>query len=76
MRLSITDAAIRRLAEMADSENFGARELERVFRNEVLIPAADAALAVKNANQPSAGVVEVDKAADGCLSVVLRMTAA
>ena len=76
VRLSITDAAIRRLAEMADSENFGARELERVFRNEVLIPAADAALAVKNANQPSAGVVEVDKAADGCLSVVLRMTAA
>ena len=75
VRLTLTDAAIRRLAEMADSDNFGARELERVFRKEVLMPAADAALAAKNATPASPGVVEVDRAADGRLSVALRKLA-
>lgn len=72
VRLTITNAAIRRLAEMADSENFGARELERVFRKEVLMPAADAALAAKSDSPSSVGIITVDRAAGGRLSVTLR----
>jgi len=73
--LKITDDAIRRLAEMADSENFGARELERVFRNEVLMPAAEAALAAKNARPSTACVVIVDRLADGGIGVTVQPVA-
>jgi ATP-dependent Clp protease ATP-binding subunit ClpC len=72
VRLRINDAAIGRLAEMADSDSFGARELERVFRNEVLMPAVDAVHAVRNSNPAGAHVVLVDREADGRLTVALQ----
>lgn len=76
VRLQISDAAIRRLSELADSDNFGARELERVFRNHVLLPAAEA---VHTVNRPAAappGTVVVDRAADGGLNVAVQQSGA
>lgn len=68
--LEMTDAGIRRLAEMADSEQFGARELERVFRNEVLLPAIRLADA-KSGGAELTGSIVVDRAADGGVTVTL-----
>jgi ATP-dependent Clp protease ATP-binding subunit ClpA len=72
VRLQITTAAVRRLAELADSENFGARELERVFRNEVLLPAIDVAQAARGPHPLPPAAVVVDSDADGRLAVTLR----
>jgi ATP-dependent Clp protease ATP-binding subunit ClpA len=72
--LNVTDAAIRRLAEMADSDNFGARELERVFRNHVLLPVAEAAIASRKTT-PATNVIMVDRLADGRLKIELQPTA-
>ena len=70
--LTVTDAGIRRLAELADSEAFGARELERVFRKEVLMPAVDAVQATRASHPASGGVVVVDRDAEGRLTVALQ----
>lgn len=67
VRLTVTEPAIRRLAELADSDNFGARELERVFRNHVLLPAVDAARRAKDKSATAPVTVVVDLAADGKL---------
>ena len=75
VRLTITDAAIRRLAELSDSANFGARELERVFRNHVLLPTVEAAQAAA-APAAAPGMVVVDKSPDGSLRVQLAGNAA
>ncbi|MFM8497573.1 MAG: AAA family ATPase [Planctomycetia bacterium] len=72
VRLQMSDAAIRRISELADSDNFGARELERVFRNHVLLPAAEAVHAVNHPAAATPGTVMVDQTADGSLNVVLR----
>ena len=71
LRLDMTDAGIRRLAEMANSEQFGARELERVFRNEVLLPAITIADAARTGAASSTTIV-VDRGADGGVSVELK----
>lgn len=75
VRLRVTDAAVRRLAELADSDSFGARELERVFTRNVLMPAIDAAHAAKNVNPSTTGTVLVDRAPDGHLTVALEAAA-
>jgi len=72
VRIQATDAGIRRLAEMAGSEAYGARELERVFRNHVLVPAIDAIHAAGIAGPAHGGVVLVDRAADGKVAVTLQ----
>lgn len=72
VRLTLTEAAIRRLAELSDSESFGARELERVFRNHVLLPAVEAVQGAPSPAAPTPGTVVVDRAADGSLSVVMQ----
>lgn len=70
VRLRVTDAAIRRLADLADSHTFGARDLERVFRNQVLLPAIDAVHAARAASSAvTGGCVTVDRDADGLLTV-------
>lgn len=73
VRLQMSDAAVRRLSELADSANFGARELERVFRNHVLLPAVDMVHAKTIPTQSPPGTVVVDQTADGDLSVVLHV---
>jgi ATP-dependent Clp protease ATP-binding subunit ClpC len=75
-RLTMTDGAIRRVAELADSASFGARELDRVFRNHVLLPAAEAVHALRSAQPSARGTVVVDRSPEGGLSVVLRADAA
>lgn len=72
VQLSLTDAAIQRLAELADSEHFGARELERVFRKHVLLPAVDAVDAAGRPATAQPGTVVVDQTADGGLSVAIQ----
>jgi hypothetical protein len=72
----MTDGAIRRVAELADSASFGARELDRVFRNHVLLPAAEAVHALRSAQPSARGTVVVDRSPEGGLSVVLRADAA
>lgn len=71
VRLALTDSAIRRLAELADSASFGARELERVFRNHVLLPAVEAAQAVNASAADAPGQVVVDRATDGSLRAAI-----
>jgi ATP-dependent Clp protease ATP-binding subunit ClpC len=72
VRLDVTDAGIRRLAELADSANFGARELERVFRKEVLLPVADVAHAAASPAPAAPRSVLVDRAEDGRVTVALH----
>jgi len=72
VRLQLSDAAVRRLSELADSENFGARELERVFRNHVLLPAVDMVHAKTMPVHTQPGTVVVDQTANGNLSVSLH----
>jgi ATP-dependent Clp protease ATP-binding subunit ClpC len=67
--LSLTDAAIRRLAELADSEHFGARELERVFRNEVLLPVTEKIQHAADVNGNSNITLLVDCGVNGKLSL-------
>ena len=70
--LTVTVAGIRKLAELADSQAFGARELERVFRKEVLMPAVDAVQATRASHPASGGVVVDDRDAEGHLTVALQ----
>jgi ATP-dependent Clp protease ATP-binding subunit ClpC len=72
VNLTVTDAAIRRLAELAESDTFGARELERVFRNHVLLPAVEAARAAPPPAAMPPFTVVVDRAADGSLIASLH----
>lgn len=72
VRLQVSDAAIRRLSELADSDNFGARELERVFRNHVLLPAVELAHVSNGPHVAEPGSVVVDQGADGRLTVAVQ----
>ncbi|MFM6174307.1 MAG: AAA family ATPase, partial [Sphaerospermopsis kisseleviana] len=72
LRLSLTDAAIRRIATLADSATFGARELERVFRKHVLLPASEAVPAALDHQPAAARSVVVDCLPDGRLRAILE----